>query len=304
MILRCPRSAAVVALAATLLSASRAPSGAEEGAARGGPDPAAGSSVTVVAKPPTGSWNHFYPSNRPPLLPSPLVKLPVGAIRPRGWLRKQLDLQAAGFHGRLGELSEYVKKEGNAWLDREGRGGRGWEELPYWLKGYVNLAHIRGDRAMIDEARVWIEGILASQKADGWFGPDEGRTGAATPLKGREELWPNMIALACLQDYHDATSNVRVIALMRRYFRYLETIPEERFLVGYWPRMRGGDLLAGVYWLYNRTGEAWLLDLAAKVHRHTADWARDVIDWHNVNMAQALGEPATYFMQSKDPAHL
>jgi hypothetical protein len=91
---------------------------------------------------------------------------------------------------------------------------------------------------------------------------------------------------------------------MTNYMKYLTTVPEEGFLVGYWPRMRGGDLLYSVYWLYNRTGDEFLLDLAEKVHRRTAEWEKDVINWHNVNMSQGFGEPATFYMQSKNPNHL
>ena len=68
--------------------------------------------------------------------------------------------------------------------------------------------------------------------------------------------------------------------------------------------IRGGDLLSSVYWLYNRTGDAWLLELGKKVHADTARWDEDVIDWHNVNIAQAFGEPGTYYMQSGDPKDL
>jgi hypothetical protein len=46
------------------------------------------------------------------------------------------------------------------------------------------------------------------------------------------------------------------------------------------------------------------LELAKKVHRRTAEWEKDVINWHNVNMSQGFGQPATYYMQSKDPDHL
>lgn len=75
---------------------------------------AAGADVTVVERPGRGESNHHYTTNRSPLLPSPLVKMPVGSVRPGGWLRKQLELQAAGFHGHLGEISEFLKKERNS----------------------------------------------------------------------------------------------------------------------------------------------------------------------------------------------
>ncbi|MBI4602689.1 MAG: glycoside hydrolase family 127 protein [Planctomycetes bacterium] len=260
--------------------------------------------MSTVATPPIEPGSPHYAASRAPLRPNPLVKLPIRAIEPRGWLRKQLELQAKGFHGHLGELSRFLKKEGSAWLDPQGKGTHGWEEPVYWLKGFSNAAYVLRDEALIAETKTWIEGILRSRKPDGWFGPDEGRTGEATDLKGRDDLWPNMIALFCLQDWHDFTGDSRVLELMTRYFRYLEGVPEDRFLVGYWPKMRGGDLLSSVYWLHDRTGEPWLLALAEKVHRRTADWTADVINWHNVNMSQGFGEPTTFWPQSKDERHL
>ncbi len=263
-----------------------------------------GGSIAIVERPSTAAGNDFYVGNRPPLTPSPFIKLPIGAIEPEGWVRRQLELQADGFHGHLTEISSFLKKQGNAWLSPAGEGQHGWEEPPYWLKGFSNCGYILRNQRMITESKIWIEAAIRSQKADGWFGPDKGRKGAATRLQGREDLWPNMIMLFCLQNYYEFTADKRVINLMTNYMKYLSTVPEERFLVGYWPRMRGGDLLYSVYWLYNRTSDAFLLDLAKKVHRRTAEWEKDVINWHNVNMSQGFGEPATYYMQSKDPNHL
>ncbi len=260
--------------------------------------------VTAVDRPDAAAGNAHYAGNRAPLAPSPVIKLPVGAVKPAGWIRKILELQADGFHGHLTEISDFLKKEGNAWLSKEGVGQRGWEEVPYWLKGFIGAAYLLENDRMIKESHVWIEGALNSQKEDGWFGPDKGRSGVATDLKGRDDLWPNMIAIFCLQTYHERTGDKRVLDLMAKYFKHLAGVPEDRFLVGYWPSRRGGDQLYSVLWLYNRTGEEWLLELAHKTHRKTARWDRDVIDWHNVNIAQGFREPATYWMASKDPAHL
>mgnify|MGYP001332516732 CR=1 FL=1 len=71
---------------------------------------AAETAVTVVGRPAAGKFDH-YVANRAPLAPSPLVRLPIGAVRPEGWLKKQLELQAEGFHGRLTEISRFLKKE-------------------------------------------------------------------------------------------------------------------------------------------------------------------------------------------------
>lgn len=260
--------------------------------------------VSVVNQPAIDSTNDFYVGNRPPLEPSPLIKLPIGSIKPKGWLRKQLELQANGFHGHLEEISGYLDKKDNAWLDPKGQGKHGWEEVPYWLKGYSNCAYVLGDKEMIKEAKVWLDAAINSQRGDGWFGPGQGRTGRATNLKGRADLWPNMIMLTNLQNYYEYSGDKRVIQLMDKYFKYLSNIPDDQFLVGFWPRMRAGDMLYSVYWLYNRTGEQWLLDFAKKVHQNTADWDDEIPSWHNVNMAQAFGEPATYWLESKNPLDL
>jgi hypothetical protein len=255
--------------------------------------------VRSAASPPTDRRTALYVSNREPLAPSPFVKLPVGAIRPRGWLRHRLDLMRDGMTGRLTEISPWCKFEGNAWTDPRGKGHSGWEEMPYWLKGFGDLGRVTGDERIIRETRKWVDAILATQEADGWFGP----VGLKTSLNGKPDLWPHMIALNCLQSWYEATGDERVLPFMAKYFRWQMGVPEEDFLAGYWPRLRGGDNLESVYWLYNRTGDKWLLELAVKVHRATAPWEAGVPDWHGVNLTQGFREPAVYWMQSRDDKH-
>ena len=60
-------------------------------------------SVVNVKHSSANTRNAYYAGYREPLRSTPLVELPVGAVRPLGWLRKQLTLQAAGFHGHLGD---------------------------------------------------------------------------------------------------------------------------------------------------------------------------------------------------------
>ena len=97
--------------------------------------PAVADTVAVVERPDVAGANPFYPGNKAPLLPSPYILLPLGAVQPQGWLHQQLRLQADGFHGHLGEISSFLNKKDNAWLDPAGKGGCFWEEVPYWLRG-------------------------------------------------------------------------------------------------------------------------------------------------------------------------
>ena len=252
--------------------------------------------VKCVEVPPVSGTNPFYIGNRAPLLPSPLLKLPIGSIKPRGWLRGQLELEAKGMTGRLPEISKWCKFEGNAWADAKGQGNSGWEELPYWLKGYGDLGYVLKDEAIIKEARKWIDAVLASQEPDGYFGPRANKTG----LEGKPDLWPHMVMLNVLQSFYEVTADERVLPFMTRYCQWLNAQPPETFGRGYWPKIRFGDNIETVYWLYNRTGEGWLLDLARKIHENMARWDSGVIDWHNVNIAQGFREPAVYYLQAHD----
>lgn len=254
-------------------------------------------SVTMTDRPDRMEQNPNYANNRSPLQPSHFLKLPVGSIKPEGWLRKYLELQRDGLTGHLNEISAWLEKENNAWLTNGG--DHGWEEVPYWLKGYGNLAYILGDEKMINEAKTWIEAAINSQRPDGSFGPIN--------MKGdKPELWAQMIMLWCLQSYYEYTNDSRVLTLMTNFFKWELSLPDDKFLEDYWENSRGGDNLLSVYWLYNKTGESFLLELAEKIHRNTADWTRPstLPNWHNVNVAQCFREPATYYMLDKDSALL
>ena len=253
--------------------------------------------VEMVERPVTTEANVSYVGNKAPLKPLHFIKLPVGDIKPEGWLKKYLELQRDGLTGKLGEISAWLEKKDNAWLLSGGQ--HGWEEVPYWLKGYGNLAYILEDSAMIAETKTWIEAVFASRQPDGFFGPVNEKT------HGRE-LWGNMVMLWCLQSYYEYSEDQRVLDLMTDYFKWQLTVPDENFLEDYWENSRGGDNLYSVYWLYNRTGDKFLLELAEKIHRNTANWMDDstLPNWHNVNIAQCYREPATFYMLSGDSAHL
>ena len=82
--------------------------------------------------------------------------LPLG---PRGWLERQLRLQADGITGQLPEVWADVGPD-SGWL---GGDGESWERGPYYLDGLVPLAHVLGDETLLATARPWIEWMLASQ---------------------------------------------------------------------------------------------------------------------------------------------
>ena len=253
--------------------------------------------VTIVDRPDNTARSVNYTNSRAPLHQVSLMKLPAGSIRPGGWINRYLELQRDGLTGHLGEISAWLEKANNAWLTTGG--DHGWEEVPYWLKGYSDLAYVLNDPKMLAETRTWINAVFASQRTDGSFGP-------MNKSNGKVELWAQMIMLTTLEHYYEFTHDERVIKLMTAYFKWQLTIPDDRFLEDYWENSRGGDNLYTVLWLYNRTGDSFLLDLARKIHNNTADWHQEssLPNWHNVNVAECFREPATYYMLTGDKAML
>ena len=127
--------------------------------------------VAVMARPHSNQVrNSFYGGDRPPLLPSPLISLPFGTVKPRGWLRKQLELERDGFTGHLTEISPFCNTNNNAWLSPDGVGAAFWEEVPYWFRGFAALAYVLDDTNLVQQAQPWIEAAIASQAEFGYFG--------------------------------------------------------------------------------------------------------------------------------------
>ncbi|MCZ2080461.1 MAG: glycoside hydrolase family 127 protein [Bryobacteraceae bacterium] len=259
-------------------------------------------SARLVDSPPRTGVNGHYTGNRAPLLANPLIKLPIGAVKPAGYLRHQLELTAAGFSGHLSEISEFCKMEGNAWTTPDGSGHWGWEEVPYWLRGYYNTGYLTGDKRILAEANMWLDRVLASQQANGYFGSRSNMLGERT--RGVPDLWPNMVMLFPLRSRYEATGDKRILDFMKKYFRYQMSLPLDKYLPASWQHWRAGDNLDSIYWLYNQTGESWLLDLARVNHERAANWISDIPTWHVVNIAECFREPAQYYQQTKDVRYL
>lgn len=248
--------------------------------------------TTVVDRPPMADLAN-YPTYRAPLHGGRLLKLPVGQVQPRGWLRELLIRQRDGLNGQLGTVSAWLDKNHNQWLSDGG--DHGWEEVPYWLRGYASMAYILNEDALKQEAQTWFEGVFANLKADGFLGP-------RNTSNGRPEIWAQMIMLWALQTYYEFTEDPRVLTAMTNYFHWELSVADDQFLEDYWENKRGSDNEWSVIWLYNRTGDASLLPLIEKLHRNTADWTmhRDLPNWHGVNVAQGFREPATYYVLTGD----
>lgn len=201
--------------------------------------------------------------NRPPLAPSAFYPLPLTAVKPRGWLRRQLQIQADGLTGHLDEFWPDLNAN-SAWL---GGTGEGWERGPYYMDGLIPLAYLLNDPKLVAKAKKWVSWTLENQRPDGAIGPAKNK-----------DWWPNMIMLKVLTQHYEATGDRRVLPLMQRYFEHHAQLAKQRPLHE-WAIFRWGEEVLSVLWLYNRTGDPKLLELARSLHDQGFDWKAHFADF-------------------------
>lgn len=238
-----------------------------------------------------------YAFSRAPFLKQADIALPLGSVKAKGWLLKQLKLQADGFTGHAEELYPEAENLGpqSDWL---GGNGSGWERVPYYLKGLVALAYTLNDPALIEKSQKWIDWTLNNQQENGLFGPAK-----------MDDWWPRMPMLYALQSYYEATQDKRVLPFMAKYFKYqLEKLPSKPLYE--WSKSRAGDNIEVVLWLYNKTGDKYLLELADLLEKQAYPWRNiytnnqfyyfgdDFHTKHAVSVGQALKFPALCYLKS------
>jgi len=263
--------------------------------------------------------NMHYITNQVPLIVQPYTALPLGSIKPDGWLKKMLETQRDGLTGKLDSVYELVCGQNNGWL---GGNGDSWERGPYWIDGLVPLAYILNDANLIAKAQKWIEWSLKTQRPDGYFDPYPFDEKTMKKINGTqqtmsEDWWPKMVMLKVMQQYYTATNDKRVLSFFDKYFKYqLITLPNKPLgKWTYWAEQRGGDNLQIVYWYYNITKEKYLLDLAEIIHRQTFDWTTKLSnntirrlnpypELHCVNVAQEIKEPLIYYQRHPESKYM
>jgi hypothetical protein len=247
-----------------------------------------------------------YKGNPAALYKNAYIKLPLGTVKPAGWLKSQLENQAAGLTGNLDEFWPDLVK--SSW---KGGDGEAWERGPYYLDGLIPLAYLLNDEHLITKVKTWIEPILASSRDSGWYGPAKNK-----------DRWPLAVANKVLMQYYEASGDKRSLDVLTRYFRYLHDSkpdwPDKE-----WRGVRAMENAVTGYWLYRQTEEPWILETIASIQKNSSDWTtyyekfpwdsaasadkKIPLNWgpdgltaHVVNNAMAVKYPGLWYQQSKD----
>jgi len=248
--------------------------------------------------------NMNYKSNPEPLKQNVYIKLPLGSVKPEGWLKSQLEAQASGLTGNVDDF--WPDLVNSSW---RGGDGEAWERGPYFLDGLVPLAYLLDDEHLKEKVKSWIDPILASSRDTGWYGPAKNK-----------DRWPLAVANKVLMQYYEATSDARAFEVLIKYFRYLHDTPPD-WPDKDWRGVRAMENAVTGYWLYRQINEPWILETIESIQKNSSDWTtyyerfpwdsaasadKNIpLNWgpegltaHVVNNAMAIKYPGLWYQQS------
>ena len=115
-------------------------------------------------------------------------------IKPEGWLRRQLEIQAEGLSGHLDLIWPDIRD--SKWI---GGDKDGWERVPYWLDGFIPLAYLLDDEELKKRAKKYVDAIVDRQQKDGWICPCEEEE------RETYDIWPAFLICKVLVLYYECS---------------------------------------------------------------------------------------------------
>ena len=208
---------------------------------------------------------------------------------PRGWLERQLRIQATGLSGNLHKIWPDVRD--SAWI-----GGKreGWERVPYWLDGFIPLAYLLRDEEMIAAVQKYVNAILAAQEPDGWICP------CPKNKRAHYDTWAVQLISKNLTVYYECSGDELIpkalYNVLKNYYNLLKS--GEIRLFG-WGKYRWFETFIALNFLYKAYREDWIKNLARILKQQGYDYNNAVKAWekpshvwlrktHIVNIAMML----------------
>lgn len=210
-------------------------------------------------------------------------------IKPQGWLRSQLEIQAKGLSGNLHKIWPDIRD--SAWI---GGNREGWERVPYWLDGFIPLAYLLENDEMIATVKKYIDAIIGMQQPDGWICPCE------KEKRAKYDTWAIQLICKTLKVYYDCSGDGRIPQVIYRVMKnYYELLKSGEIKLFGWGRYRWFESFVSLNFLYEKYNEDWIRDLAKIIKEQgydydsvTEKWKKPSHKWqmstHIVNMTMML----------------
>ncbi len=217
-------------------------------------------------------------------------------LKPSGWLKKQLEIQANGLSGALDKVWRDVRD--SAWI---GGDAEGWERVPYWLDGFIVLAHLLDDEDKKARAKKYIDAIIERQKEDGWICPcsDEERE--------TYDVWAVFLITKVLMVYYDCSHDEKAVTAVYKALKNLyEMLCGSKIALLKWGKFRWFECMIAIERVYSIYNEEWMLDLCRILKEQGVDYTKLTDEWkvpvnrwrletHLVNIVMALKAEAVRY---------
>lgn len=192
------------------------------------------------------------------------------SIRPEGWLKRQLKIQAEGLSGNLHKVWPDIRDS-----VRVGGNRNDWERVPYWLDGFIPLAYLLDDEEKKQVVEKYVNGIIKAQKPDGWI-----CAGPKVRDEFNDNTWEYLLTLKVLALYCDFTESKKVERVLYRTVRSLyDSMKSGEVKLISWGKYRWFECLVAIQHVYQRKKEEWLLELARMLKEQGIDWTNLKEKW-------------------------
>lgn len=190
-------------------------------------------------------------------------------IKPEGWLKRQLEIQAEGLSGNLHRIWPDIRD--SAW---KGGNKEGWERVPYWLDGFIPLAYLLEREDMISDAKKYIDAIIEKQQSDGWICP------CSVEERGKYDTWAVQLITKTLKVYYDCSGDERIPEVIYRALKnYYGLLESGETVLFNWGKFRWFETFIALDFIYGKYGEQWIKELALILKKQGFDYNSAVGLW-------------------------
>ncbi|GJE91253.1 hypothetical protein PsYK624_074020 [Phanerochaete sordida] len=246
------------------------------------------------------------------LAPKQFLNLPLGEVKPAGWLHDQLMVQTNGLAGHEHDFYDYVAE--TDWTGGSSYYSNLEEAGSYWFNGMVPNGVLANDATIQSQTQYFLDYVLDHQDSTGWLGPEVNTT-KPRYLWGRYPFFFGAIQMV------EANSSLagRVVPALHTFVKLANTMLHNNGEgLEDWTNTRWEDFVMTLQWclydFYPDGNEELLLDTMQLLKSYGDPWEEvfkeeyfpktavenltnpfPFLTWHGVNMAEGLKAlPATY----------
>ncbi|KIJ69295.1 hypothetical protein HYDPIDRAFT_79675 [Hydnomerulius pinastri MD-312] len=255
------------------------------------------------------------------LAPRAYLPLPLGAIKPSGWLYDQLMVQTNGLAGHEHDFYDYVAQ--SDWLGGDSFYSNLEEAGSYWFNGLVANGVVVDDATIQSQTSAFLNYVLENQDSTGWLGPEVFDTSKPRYLWGRYMF---LFGVTQMLEYNPTLADT-VLPPVYKFIDLANTMIQNGTGLEPWGEARWFEFVISLQWLYENYpngNEDLLLSMMNSLWQTGVDWEavfseqyfpttatenlpnpfNNTLTWHGVNVAEGLKAEAVHYRFTGNQSYL